>query len=49
MIKTFDGKYFDGGTKFDSISKLVEHYRINPMVEKNGGTVVHLKQVHRFI
>lgn len=46
MIRNIEGKYdFGGGAEFDTISELVEYYRINPMVEKNGGTVVHLKQV----
>lgn len=45
MIRSIDG-YYDvgGGPKFSTISELINHYRQNPMVEKKGGTVVHLKQ-----
>ena len=31
-----------GGTRFDSLAELVDHYKKNPMVETTG-TVVHLK------
>lgn len=44
MIRCQETKYdVYGGPKFDSLSKLVEHYQKNPMVETSG-TVVHLKQ-----
>ena len=47
MIRNIDGQYdVGGGPKFATISELINHYRQNPMVEKNGGTVVHLKQVN---
>lgn len=46
MIYNVDGKYdIGGGPVFETITDLVDYYRQNPMVEKNGGTVVHLKQV----
>ena len=32
-----------GGQQFESLSDLINHYKQNPMVEKNN-TVVHLKQ-----
>lgn len=51
MIRCQETKYdVYGGPKFDSLSKLIEHYQKNPMVETSG-TVVHLKQVlyHRSI
>lgn len=45
MIYNVDGKYdIGGGPVFETITDLVDYYRQNPMVEKNGGTVVHLKQ-----
>ncbi|XP_066932015.1 tyrosine-protein phosphatase non-receptor type 11-like isoform X1 [Clytia hemisphaerica] len=44
MIRNIDGSFdFGGGTKFGTLTELVDHYRENPMVEKNGGTVLHLK------
>ncbi|MBN3307343.1 PTN11 phosphatase, partial [Amia calva] len=44
MIRYQDGKYdVGGGERFDTLTDLVEHYKKNPMVEKNG-IVVHLKQ-----
>ena len=33
-----------GGEKFDSLPALVDHYKMNPMVEVSG-SVLHLKQV----
>ena len=46
MIRNIEGKYdVGGGPEFDDLSDLVEYYKKNPMVEKSGGTVVHLKQV----
>ena len=46
MIRNIDGSFdFGGGTKFGTLTELVDHYRENPMVEKNGGTVLHLKHV----
>ena len=46
MIRNING-YFDfgGGTQFETLTELIDHYRENPMVEKNGGTVLHLKYV----
>lgn len=39
-----DNRYDVGGGKaFDCLSDLIEHYKMNPMVETTG-TVVHLKQ-----
>ncbi|XP_065168794.1 tyrosine-protein phosphatase corkscrew-like isoform X3 [Atheta coriaria] len=44
MIRTQDNRYDVGGGKaFDCLSDLIEHYKMNPMVETTG-TVVHLKQ-----
>ncbi|XP_069040049.1 tyrosine-protein phosphatase non-receptor type 11b isoform X2 [Lepisosteus oculatus] len=44
MIRCQAGKYdVGGGERFDTLADLVEHYKKNPMVEKNG-IVVHLKQ-----
>ena len=43
MIRCQDGKYdLGGGTRFDSLAELVDHYKKNPMIETTG-TVVHLK------
>jgi len=45
MIRNIEGNYdFGGGPQFATITMLINHYRQNPMVEKNG-TVVHLKHV----
>ena len=45
MIRCIESKYdVGGGPTFETITDLVEHYKQNPMVEKNGGNVVHLKQ-----
>ena len=48
MIRNING-YFDfgGGTQFETLTELIDHYRENPMVEKNGGTVLHLKYVRK--
>lgn len=44
MILYQDGKFdVGGGEQFKSLSDLVEHYKMNPMVEVTG-QVVHLKQ-----
>ena len=43
MIRCQDGKYdVGGGTRFDTLAELVDHYEKNLMVETTG-TVVHLK------
>lgn len=45
MIRNNNNKFdVGGGTLFDTITDLVDYYIENPMVEKNGGTVVQLKQ-----
>ena len=36
-----------GGTSFDSLGELIEHYKKCPLVEVTGN-VVHLKQVGRW-
>lgn len=45
MIRCAENKYDvgAGGTRFDTLSALIENYKKNPMVETSG-TVVHLKQ-----
>eukprot|EP00794_Sanderia_malayensis_P014900 gene14900-16444_t len=44
MIRNIDGCYdAGGGPTFNDLSELVENYKKNPMVEKAGGNVVHLK------
>ena len=49
MIRNIEGSFdFGGGTRFDTLTELIDHYRENPMVEKNGGTVLHLKHVCSF-
>ena len=46
MIRNYNNKFdVGGGQLFDTITDLVEYYIQNPMVERNGGTVVQLKQV----
>ncbi len=46
MIRNIDGFYdAGGGPAFADLSELVENYKKNPMVEKAGGNVVHLKAV----
>ena len=46
IIRNNDGLYdVGGGTEFSDLAELIENYRKNPMVEKAGGTVVHLKAV----
>ena len=46
-MRNIDGKYdVGGGPSFVSISKLIDFYGQNPMVEENAGTVLHLKQVN---
>lgn len=46
MIRNINGCFdFGGGTQFETLTELIDHYRVNPMVEKNGGTVLHLKYV----
>jgi len=45
MIRHIKGKLdVGGGILFNSLADLINYYIQNPMVEKNGGTVVHLKQ-----
>ena len=34
-----------GGMPFPQLADLVDYYKKNPMIEKAGGTVVHLKAV----
>lgn len=48
MIRNING-YFDfgGGIQFETLTELIDYYRENPMVEKNGGTVLHLKYVRK--
>lgn len=44
-VRSIDGKFDVGGEpSFTSISKLIDFYVQHPMVEENGGTVLHLKQ-----
>lgn len=44
-LRCIDGKYDVGGEpSFTSISKLIDYYVQRPMVEENGGIVLHLKQ-----
>lgn len=48
MIRNINGCFdFGGGTQFETLTELIDHYRVNPMVEKNGGTVLHLKYVRK--
>lgn len=34
-----------GGMRFSQLADLVDYYKKNPMIEKAGGNVVHLKAV----
>ena len=46
MIRRNNG-FFDvgGGPTFPQLADLIDNYKKNAMVEKIGGTVVHLKAV----
>ena len=34
-----------GGMRFSQLAELIDYYKKNPMIEKAGGNVVHLKAV----
>uniref|UniRef100_A0AAQ5X3Z4 protein-tyrosine-phosphatase n=1 Tax=Amphiprion ocellaris TaxID=80972 RepID=A0AAQ5X3Z4_AMPOC len=46
MIRYQDGKYdVGGGERFDTLADLVDHYKKNPMVEKSGLILNHMKML----
>ena len=48
MLRFLNGQFdAGGGTRFSQLADLVDYYKKNPMIEKAGGSVVHLKAVSR--
>jgi len=44
MLRFLNGQFdAGGGTRFSQLADLVDYYKKNPMIEKAGGSVVHLK------